>query len=355
MKCVTPMFRRYEQGNYKNGKIVSRQEVMQGLELNPNNIKLCLDKINYHNRMNGSGLIYEQIPCQHCWACNLNYSAQWATRIVYESMKYDHNYWITLTYDDDHLPIAEKIEYKDHIWENTGEEIWQEGTVWEPHMRKFLHDLRQHLKRHKNHVGLKYYYCAEYGETTHRSHYHIILLNCPLDIKQFYDFFQDENFKLHWKSKEIENYWKHGMIDICEVEWSNIAYTARYCMKKLHQKNNEEYCKEGKLPEFVRMSRNLGKSYYEEHKNDIYKNDEIIMRTVKGNVGSYKPPKAWDRLFQKEHPEEWEKIKLSRQKAAERARKLENELSDYTDADKLQMRYEQVITKGKMLPRVGEW
>lgn len=352
MQCVTPMFRRYEIGNYKNGHVVSRKEVMQGLlDFSPNYISYCLEKMNHIN----SKFRYETIPCGHCWACNLNYSAQWATRLTYECQKYQHNYFVTLTYDEQHLPIAETIKIGDVTWENEGEEIWQEGTVWEPHMHKFLHDLRQYLQRRKNHTGLKYYYCAEYGENTHRPHYHIILMNCPLDMSQWYDWFRDDRFKLHWKTPELEQFWKNGMIDVAECEWSCCAYVARYCMKKLHTKNNYEYAEEGKLPEFVRMSRNLGRDYYEKNKLRIYQYDEIIMRTVQGNIGAFKPPKAWDKLFQKEHPEQWEQIKKSRQKAAERSRKLTKQLSDYTDYQKTQMNYEKIVTKGKMLPRVGEW
>lgn len=366
MQCVTPMFRRYEIGNYKNGKIVSRNEVMQGLEMNPNYIDYCLKKMNHV----GAKTRYETIPCGHCWACRLNYSAQWATRLMYECQKSEHNYFVTLTYDDEHLPIADKIDmtYPDgtikETYQNYGDEIQCEGTVYEEHMKKFLHDLRQYLDRKypsqydENGLkinGMKYFYCGEYGEQTHRPHYHIILLNCPLDLSQFYDTHIDERFKEHWKSKEIEHYWPYGMIDIASAEWSSCAYVARYCMKKLHEKNNEEYAKECKMPEFVRMSKGIGKDYYQANKKKIYEHDEVIMRTVKGNIGAFKPPKAWDKMFKEEFPEEWEKIHLKRKKCAERSSELEKSKSDYTDADRIQMKYEKLNIKAKQLPRVGEW
>lgn len=356
MKCVTPMFRKYEVGNYKHGHVVSRQEVMQGLlNFSPNYIDYCLNKMN----TTGSKYRYETIPCGHCYACQLNYSSEWATRLTYECKKYDHNYFVTLTFNDYWLPVNEKIIIGDVIYEYPEDVdkavLWNEGTVWEPYMQKFLHDLRQYLQRTKNHTGLKYFYCMEYGEKTHRPHAHIILMNCPLDIKQFYNFFQDENYKMHWKSPEIEKIWKYGIIDIAEAEWSSCAYVARYCMKKLHTKNVYEYAKEGKLPEFVRMSRNIGRDYYEHNKFKIYEYDEVIMKTVKGNTGAFKPPKAWDKLFKKEYPELWDDIRRSRKEASERSRKLQKELSDYTDSVKLQMNYEAVVTKTKMLPRIGEW
>lgn len=355
MKCVTPMFRRYPLGQHSKGKIVSRKEVLEELSYDPNYIRFCLDKMNSETRRKMKGYLYETIPCRHCWACHLTYSAEWATRIMYECQKYEHNYFVTLTFNNNWLPILDKIEYKGDTYVNPEDGSWNEGSLWEPYMHKFIHDLRQYLQRVKKHTGLKYYYCGEYGETTHRPHFHIILMNCPLNTWEFDDWYQDERFKLHWKTNELQQYWRYGMIDIGEVEWSSAAYVARYCAKKLHTKNDEEYCKEGKLPEFVRMSRGLGMDYYRENKSKIYKYDEIIMRTIKGNVGSYKPPKAWDRKFKEEHPDQWEKIKLSRQKAAERSREIIQSMTDYTDLKMMEMSEARINQKVKMLPRVGEW
>ena len=119
--------------------------------------------------------------------------------------------------------------------------------------------------------------------------------------------------------------------------------------------STETYCEEGKLPEFTRMSRKIGRKYYEEHKNDIYKNDEIVMKNVKGNTGSVKPPEAWDKLFEEEHPEQMEMIKASRKAAAERSAALEKTISDMTDLQRLTMKAEKVQLKANQLPRVGEW
>ena len=351
MQCVTPMYRRYIKGDHKSGQVISRAEAMQELEADPNNAK---HKLNIYNKKS-SYYQLEQIPCKKCWACQLNYSAEWATRIMLEAQKSEYNWFITLTYDEEHLPIAEKTgaEIDGHIveWENDG--TWT-GTLVPDDMKTFINSLRKYFER-KNIKGIKYYYCGEYGETTHRPHYHIILLHCPLDINQFYDTHIDTNFKAHWKSKEIEKYWKEGMIDIAELEWSCAAYVARYCTKKLMNAPKEDYLSIGKYPEFVRMSKGIGFDYYNQHKNEIYKNDEMIMKTVKGNTGSFRPPKAFDRKFEEKDPEGFKLIKQSRKKAAERSRKILEQLSDYTDLDNLRIKASNLQTKMSMLPRVGEW
>lgn len=289
------------------------------------------------------------IPCGKCWACQLNYSAEWATRIMLEAKKSEYNWFITLTYDDDHQPIMERITCDGTIWDNDG--TW-EGSLYPDDMKQFIKSLREYFRR-KGIEGIKYFYCGEYGETTYRPHYHMILLHCPLDIKEFYDTHVDaKNFKAHWKSHELERFWNKGMIDIGELEWSDAAYVARYCTKKLSfEPDKEVYYKQGKLPEFIRMSNGIGMDYLHKHLKEIYENDEMIMRTVKGNIGSFKPPKAFDRKFKELYPEKFKLIQKSRKKAGERARKMEKSLTDYTDRKMLELRAQNIITKAKMLPR----
>ena len=319
--------------------------------------------------MNGHYLARNQliqtIPCGHCWACKLNKSAEWATRCTLETLDHNHNYFITLTYDDKHLPIPEFISYKE-ITININSQIieipkkiyndgtWIDGSLAPDDVTKFIHDIRQYFKREKGIDGIRYFYCGEYGETTKRPHYHMILYGAPLDLSQNYDY-HIKNYQEHWKNPLIDKYWKHGMHDIANVEWSCCAYVARYTMKKLNDepKSDEWYANQGKLKEFVRMSRmpGIGMNYYKNHKMKIYENDSMIMKTVKGNTGAFKPPKACDKLFKEEYPLEWKKIEKKRKECAERSRKNSYYLSDYTDLEKLNMKATTVITKANMLPR----
>ena len=103
------------------------------------------------------------------------------------------------------------------------------------------------------------------------------------------------------------------------------------------------------------MSKGIGFTYLTENLNKIYTTDEIIMRTVKGNLGSKKPPKAFDRKLEEWDPKFMEKLKESRKHTQERAEKLIQSLSDYTDYDNLIMEAEKVKKKMELLPRVGEW
>lgn len=349
MTCVTPMFYVYPIGDKKKGKIVPRSEVMQGLEMEPNHIR---EKLDLYNKVNSSKKCIK-VPCNKCWACQLRYSAEWATRIMLECKKYSHNWFITLTYNDEHLPIAEyaitpdgeKIEKNDYFLT---------GTLQKHDYEKFINSLRKYFER-KGHKGIKVFCAGEYGETTHRPHMHMILMNAPLDINQFYGTHVDSNFKAHWKSKEIEKIWQKGMIDIAEVEWSSAAYVARYCTKKISFESDKTlYAIQGKEPEFVRMSKGIGFDYFNDHIDEIYKNDEIIAKTVKGNVGSIKPPRAFDKKLEQINPELFKAIKESRAKCAERSRKYMESLTDQTDLNKMIQDAEKLKLKMSMLPRTAE-
>lgn len=193
---------------------------------------------------------YQAIPCKHCWACSMNYSAEWALRIMKEAEQYEHNYFITLTYDEIHLPIATKLHYKGQTYENDG--TWLNGTLNPDDITRFIKAMRKEFEE-LHHFGIKYYLCGEYGGQTHRPHYHLIVMNCPLDMSQFYDCHVDKKFfKAHWKSHQVEKWWSEprkkgeepinlGMVDIAEVEWSSAAYVARYTAKK-HSKIIHRKC-----------------------------------------------------------------------------------------------------------------
>lgn len=371
MQCVTPMIRRYKKSNYKDGKIIPRSEIMDGLLNHDNNeIRHIIKDLNNYNNIHDIDDMYEIIPCNHCFACNLNYSAEWATRCMLELENHPKNtcWWITLTYDDEHLPIYEsfKLETK-NIYDDGTEKIetqyyyndgtWTGGTLEPDHVTQFIDTIRHHYKK-KGVDNIKYFYCGEYGGETKRSHYHIILFGVPFNVNNFYDCHVDGKFyKQHWKSKELDKFWKYGMHEICELEWSNAAYTTRYCMKKLTTEPKSEwyYASQGKIPEFVRMSKGIGFTYYEQNKDEIYKTDSIIMKTVKGNTGAVKPPKAFDRKLEQQDPERYDKIKKHRKEIAQRAYNNDIKNNRQDDYSKLLLKAENVILKASQLPRDGDF
>lgn len=246
------------------------------------------------------------IPCGQCISCRLNKAKDWSNRLMLEAREYKYNYFITLTYNDENLPI--KRVYND----NTGE-ILTGFTLKKEDLEKFNHDLRQFWLRKYDHVGIRYYECGEYGSINERPHYHGIIFNLPnLDDLKLYKITPQGNTL--YTSETLEKIWKKGYVIIGEVTWESANYVARYVLKKHFGKEADEYYKsQAKIPEFTTMSRRPGiaYNYYEENKKIIYKTDEVFIKGANGIIGT-KPSKYFDRLLEQEDPEKYKEIKRRR-------------------------------------------
>lgn len=264
----------------------------------------------FGKKLENSGYIksVKLIPCGQCISCRLNKSRDWANRLMLEAKEFEHNYFITLTYEDSYLPI--KRVYND----DTGE-IITGFTLKKKDLEKFNHDLRQYWDRKYNHTGIRYYECGEYGSENERPHYHCIIFNLPyLDDLKLYR--TTETGDILYTSETIGKIWKKGYVVIGEVTWESASYVARYVLKKRFGKDADNYYKsQGKIPEFTTMSRmpGIGRNYYEENKNTIYKTDEVFIKGKNGIIGT-KPSKYFDRLYEQDHPEEYKKIKRARER-----------------------------------------
>lgn len=277
---------------------------------------------------------YKMIPCGKCQGCRTAERKAWATRIELECKNYKNNYFITLTYNDENLVIPEEIKTEKRTYENEYDE-WK-GTLVKKDVQQFIKSLRTYFKREFNHDGMKFYLCGEYGEKGERPHYHAILMNCPeIELTPI-----GTNIKKHcyYTNERIEKIWGKGFINIGKVTWESISYVAGYVNKKLFGELKEEiHASKGQIPIFANMSRRPGiaRQYYEEHKDEIYKNDEII--NSKGQ--SIKPPPYFDRLLDIGEHDVMKQIKKAREEIAEN--NLKNKMSRTTKTIKEQLEIEE--------------
>ena len=102
-----------------------------------------------------TGSIPVSVPCGQCLSCRIDYSRDWAARCVHESQLHAVNSYITLTYDDFHLPDNYGLE-KDAL-------------------QKFMKRYRKMFGK-----GIRFFGCGEYGEETSRPHYHLIIFGYDL-------------------------------------------------------------------------------------------------------------------------------------------------------------------------------
>ncbi|QCS37202.1 replication initiation protein [Tortoise microvirus 68] len=250
------------------------------------------------------------LPCGHCIGCRLDRSRQWADRCMLELEYHESSYFVTLTYNDEHVPIS---SYCSDL--ETGEAS-KSFSLRKRHFQLFMKRLRKRFSNDK----IRFFACGEYGETTLRPHYHAIIFGLRLDdlvpfsnSNRGYQYYTSASFEKCWTEDDSSI----GFCLLGEVTWETCAYTARYIMKKLNGAQAVYYDLVNIEPEFTLMSRRPGiaRQYYDEHKDDIYEHEYINIST-EGGGRKIMPPKYYDKLFDIDYPDEMAEIKAIRQRMA---------------------------------------
>lgn len=227
----------------------------------------------------------QRVPCGRCKACRLKKSREWANRCALEAEGYEFNYFLTLTYDDKHVPKGYDIDV------DTGE-VSHVNVLVKKDFQNFMKRLRERFKRLYGHDGIRFFGCGEYGNKNERPHFHVILFNCPFShLKQL----KMGSSGLYFTDEDIAAIWNKGFHTISPMSWANCAYTARYVMKKQvgksrvrHLEALDSFSVDDLYPwqeEFILSSRRpgIGGRYFDEHTEDIF---DTFSVTVKRNNGA---------------------------------------------------------------------
>lgn len=253
------------------------------------------------NQDKGLYLSELEVPCGGCIGCRLDRARNWTLRLTHEAKLWEQKSFITLTYDDEHLPAG--------------------GTLVKKHHQDFLKRLR------KAHGGkLKYFLCGEYGDTTQRPHYHAIIFGCDFSDRKPYR--KNKQGDMIYESDDLDRIWSHGKTFVGNVTPESCGYVARYIMKKVTGDRAEEHYKSvdmktgeiiDRLPEYINMSTRpaIGADFYEEFKTDFFPSDFAVLQGKKMPV-----PKYYDKKLEKEDPNLLEKLKRKRKT---RASKMKHE------------------------------
>nr|AOV86346.1 putative replication protein VP4 [uncultured virus] len=154
------------------------------------------------------------VPCGRCLGCRTDRAADWARRATHEASLWPVTSFVTLTYDDDHLPVGGHLVPKD--------------------LQDFLKRLRIHAHRHSRSVdgdrgaGVRYLACGEYGDRTQRPHYHAILFNAG--FRDAYPVGKDMA-----ESPLLAKLWPFGSNRVSEFTPARANYVAQYTLKKIGQ------------------------------------------------------------------------------------------------------------------------
>ena len=154
------------------------------------------------------------IPCKYlCTECRNMRREDFSQRLKFEYKKYNYiGSFISLTYTDKNLPMllpagsAIVGKFFGSVPPAYGSTLSRED------LSKFCDRLQKRLRRKYRRSG-KYIGFGDYGDNTHRPHYHLIFLGCPQDRHLIYDT------------------WKLGNIDVGNIDNGAIRYVLDYINK----------------------------------------------------------------------------------------------------------------------------
>jgi len=201
-----------------------------------------------------------QLPCGKCIGCKMARSRSWSLRIKHEAQFYDASVFVTLTYDELHLPRSLSLEYQD----------------FQAFMKRLRRRLRGVTECPDGRQAIRFFVGAEYGSAYRRPHYHAILFNCHFP----------DSVRL-WngdsRSTIAEGLWQKGAVVVGDFTQERAAYVAGYTVEKRYGQAAVDHYEDvvspatgevfARRPEFCQMSRGpgIGAWWYERYRQDLYK------------------------------------------------------------------------------------
>lgn len=150
--------------------------------------------------------------CSTCDVCRIKRKRLWANRIMLESYCHGDSSFVTLTYDDKHLPTN--------------------GTLVPKDAQDWLKRLRFAIAPRK----IRYYLVGEYGGETWRPHYHAAVYGLSV-----------------MEQETVRSTWQMGHVLLGNLTPASASYIAGYVTKKMGKKATDVQLA-GRHPEFQRMS-----------------------------------------------------------------------------------------------------
>jgi hypothetical protein len=257
------------------------------------------------------------LPCGRCLGCRIDRSRQWAIRCIHEASLHEENCFVTLTYDDKHLPRDRSVQRK-------------KGPL-----SAFMKRLRKRISPRK----VRFYGCGEYGELCRncsrvqqscncgdylpspgRPHYHALLFGYDFPDKRLHALKPNPVFI----SNELSSLWPYGFATVGNVTFQSAAYVARYIMKKITGDIASSYYEwvdqdTGELftrqPEFTVMSLKPGiaHDWFQKYKDDVFPHDNV---SHEGRL--HKTPAYYTKLLRRLDPEGHDEIKAHRREEAKK-------------------------------------
>ena len=209
------------------------------------------------------------LPCGKCAGCYADKRREWGVRAYHESLMHQQNSFLTLTYDDEHLPLDGKIDP-------------YELQLFMKRLRKAVYPIK-----------IRYLSCGEYGDLTLRPHYHLLIFGQDFRANS-----KTVDLNGGYTSALVEDCWTKGLCHITSLTPATCFYVAGYASKKLDNHDT-----------FIRMSKSppLGYEFARRFPEELRQNERANIHGAE-----YTIPKQYFSWF----PEEYQELVEARREYA---------------------------------------
>lgn len=201
----------------------------------------------------------KETGCGKCEDCLRKKRNDWVQRLISEWRYSKCTKFVTLTYDDAHLPIESVDEDRYRFTTNK-------------------RDVQLFLKRFRKLHQVRYFLVSEFGDNTHRPHYHALFF--------FDEFLKDDEVNLL-----IQSSWDAGWItDVSDLMSVNgIRYVCKYLYKQQDDDKTFMLCSRNPAigMAYVDKWKNRHLDYFKEYREDF---DTFGLQNFNGSSSQYSLP-----------------------------------------------------------------
>lgn len=223
----------------------------------------CINPVFY--RVDSDGKPTIMYPCGKCIVCREKKRRQWAIRMENEKSYSKCCYFVTLTYEDSHLPT-----YTCDV-----------PSLSKTHYQSFLKKLRKLLP-----FPVRMFGVGEYGSDSSRPHYHFM-------------FFLPEYMKRTVFREYVDKAWNYGFNTVKDGNTNRMYYIAKYTVKG----SSHPF---GTLPPFQTQSQNppIGYRSFEANlkilDSDVTHNFIVSLSNRKSSI-----PRSFERKYKSIIDDKW--------------------------------------------------
>lgn len=237
---------------------------------------MCLypRQIKVHRGLGDNLLI--PAPCGICPECLSKQRTEWFIRNKIEVQNSTNAFFITLTYNTEHLPLSDF----------NGKPCFSKDDV-----QKFFKRFRQSL----NSTGLKYFLASEYGGQFGRPHYHALIYNIPHE-------------KVSSLPDLLAKTWGKGFVSVAPVNDRRISYVCKYMLQKCQRR--KDFSDVSFAPFYLSSRRPaIGASYLSDTNRTFHLSQRSTSICINGQT--YGLPTYYKRKIFEDYPDIKDEIRIS--------------------------------------------